>query len=162
MRISVVVAIDPGVRKGGIAIYVNGVLVHACTVHGKTPQDWVDQTIAEVLRLQVDGPWSITWVIEKMVHRDQADQKFEDLERVEASVYRLVDVIRSRSPLRGKVVRLKPEKWKRQVPKPICHKRTRDILHAEEKATIQDQGHDALDAVGMGLVYVGRAKPGIV
>ena len=62
-----------------------------------------------------------------------------------------------------------PESWKGQIPKPkrrgrpyIVWERCKRILTPEEVERVQDPtSWDCVDAVGLGLVVVGRAKRGL-
>ena len=159
----VVVAVDPGVRKGGLAIYIDGLLVRAETIQASTPSAWAVKnvdSVAKVLRGIEDA--NVEWVVEKMVKRAGKDAKFRDLERVERAVEALRDLVRKTSSVRGRFTRLKPESWKAMTPKPVCHARAKRLLSDTECLSIVDNGHDALDAIGIGLFYTGRAKRGMV
>ena len=70
--------------------------------------------------------------------------------------------------------RLAPAAWKGQVPKAVTRARTRAILGTGELAAVvaasgkspgwwaSEDSHDAWDALGILLVYLGRAKRGVV
>jgi hypothetical protein len=161
--VQVAVAVDPGVVKGGLAIYIDGLLVRAETVRAPTPRAWAAKlvdSVASVLR-GLEGA-DVEWVVERMVKRRGKAVKHSDLDRVERSVEALKDMIRQSPSVRGRIVRVKPEAWKAQIPKPICHARSQKILSHTERLSILDTGHDALDAVGIGLFHIGRAKRGMV
>lgn len=53
---------------------------------------------------------------------------------------------------------VQPRTWKRQVPKPIHHIRIRKALTDAERALVEGQRGDVLDAVGLGLWKLGRMK----
>jgi hypothetical protein len=59
-----------------------------------------------------------------------------------------------------------PQDWKRQVPKDLCAKRAMKALHGYELESVERHvpeslQHNMWDAVGIGLVCVGRLRPGL-
>jgi hypothetical protein len=57
-----------------------------------------------------------------------------------------------------KVELVQPRTWKHQVPKAIHNARTIAALIGDEKALVDGQRHDTIDAVGLGLWKLGRMK----
>jgi hypothetical protein len=55
-----------------------------------------------------------------------------------------------------------PKEWKGQTPKAVCHQRVKNALSAEEQKRIKGTAyllHNVLDAVGIGLFALGRFSP---
>lgn len=158
-----VISVDPGVRKGGCCVSIDGVVVRAGTVVGYSPQDWAESVLLFAYDALASRPVDqVEWVVERMVLRDSQDVKYKDLKAVEDSVDRLTDGIRRSSRLRGRVHRITPETWKRQVPKEICQRRIQRELKPGERAALRDEGHDQYDATGINLFHTGRLKAGMV
>ena len=65
-----------------------------------------------------------------------------------------------------RLVFVRPDQWKGQVPKTVTQHRVRDALNARERAVLQGvldrvprgQWHDIYDAVGIGLHHQGRYR----
>jgi len=61
-----------------------------------------------------------------------------------------------------------PYEWKRQVPDSILYARIDRVLRPEERAVAEaaecakSYRHNMLDAIGIGLVFLGRSLPGFV
>ena len=142
---------DPGVKKGGLAVFCEGVLVYASTLRASTPAG-----LARLVQDRIEKYGADVLVVEKMQKYAYARSKHKDLDRVED----MVDILKSRVSVR--VLRISPFAWKRQVPKKVCEIRVRAILSKGELASMSDTGHDAFDAVGIGLVHIGRAGKGLV
>lgn len=159
----VVISVDPGVRKGGCSVSLDGTILRSRTIVGTSPQDWAESVLLFAYDVLAGRNFDqVEWVIERMVFRDSKDAKYDDLRRVEDSVDRLKDGIRRSSRLRGPVKRVKPEEWKAMVPKPVCRERIRRALSAEELKALRDDGHDQYDATGINLFHTGRLKRGMV
>jgi hypothetical protein len=146
-----VVAIDPGRVKAAAAVFEDGVLVWAGTVRCRTPA-------ATARRLFEKGPADV-WVIEKMRYYSNKRSKHDSLDSVEATVDMVVAKVRE---AKGTVKRVYPSDWKRQTPKKVCEGRCKTVLSDTELAAMADTGHDTWDAIGIGLVHIGRARPGMV
>lgn len=64
----------------------------------------------------------------------------------------------------SKIVLVQPREWKGQQPKDVCHSRLLGILRPEEIQILNNgiqyyrksEQHNILDAVGLGLWYLGR------
>lgn len=144
------VAIDPGKRICGLAVFVDGVLVSAGEPR---PVDVVRTAMAVLLINDVDTE---DWVAETPQNYPGERAKEEDLEtlrRVLANIEISAGV---------KLKRHKPRAWKGQVPKEIHHERIRAALTESERALVDalPRTRDALDAVGLGLFVLGRTKAG--
>jgi hypothetical protein len=133
------VCIDPGVHKGGIAVWrVDGRHAHAMQF------EQVDTQLAErCLAVMADLPGPIRLWIEAM--RDYPDKaaRAQSLARVRETVAQ----IRA-----GRLVRwVRPYVWKGHVPKHIHHPRLLAQLTPLEIGVLGRGGPDVMDAVGIGL-----------
>ena len=54
----------------------------------------------------------------------------------------------------GELVLVTPQEWKGQMPKDVCHRRILQALGEDE--VIGTKNHNVMDAVGIGLWYLGR------
>lgn len=52
---------------------------------------------------------------------------------------------------------VEPSKWKGQLPKDVCHRRIRGILH-QNGDVVDHASQHAMDAIGLGLWALGRFK----
>jgi len=142
-------AVDLGKRKLGLAYFVGAELEAAWTLHGDgSPGDMADVT----LRCAADK--SATWVCEKPLVYKNFTKAAEDIKS-------LLDV---HVALRRRGVRFTqeflPVQWKGNVPKPIHHDRLREALSSNEQKVFDTLGHDARDAVGIGLYALKRTRRG--
>lgn len=153
----VVLAVDPGVKKAGWALFVNGVLRAGGTAIGRdafsTSSEIVD--VIEALHVLPDRV-----VIEKMRKYTGRGETHKDLDRVEVMAKALGKA--ARTMWNAPTKRVYPSDWKGNVPKDVCQRRVERTLTHNELDSMHDFGHDAMDAVGVGLVAVGRLKRGLV
>lgn len=151
---AVLLAVDPGVKKAGYAVFEDGVLVEAGTVtatHATATADSIFQRTKNFGVSQV--------VIEKMRKYNQRSATHHDLDRVEAMARSLTACFRNR---KVPVTRVYPAEWKGQATKTVTRRRTEKALSWGEIAAMLDNGHDTWDAVGIGLVATKRLKRGLV
>jgi hypothetical protein len=152
------VSVDLGKRKAGIAVWDDGILVHAQTIHVASQGEWepvmMSTAILAGIRKVVDtAHFTITmeWPIVYGNALANADN-VNDLQEVG----RLLGV---GIPTK----RVSPFQWKGNVPKEITRARTRAVLSEAEVAQLPaETEHDAWDAVGIGLFAEGRTRRGIV
>lgn len=133
------IAIDPGVQKCGFAFYQNTKLVKA----GYEPDSAI--WAADVLIIEMPR-----------IYPGSGQQKgdLNDLLDLAAVVGRLESTYSVNSRLR-----VFPAQWKGQVPKKIMNARVLSKLSIEERLVIPEIGvkvHNVIDAVGIGLWYLGR------
>ena len=154
MTRKVYVELDPGVRKVGLAVFdaATGLLLGAWTVNTRSTA----ATVTRVIELAEGFGEVVYCKTEDMQKYPTKRSKHKDLDRVSAAT----DLLEERSG--WKVVRQAPSRWKRQVPKDVCRKRILGILSKSEQRTLVGKGADMFDAIGIGLVDVGRATPGMV
>jgi hypothetical protein len=58
--------------------------------------------------------------------------------------------------------RYAPSQWKGNAPKPVIERRLREKFPAEFAAGLVPDNHDAVDALGIGAVYLGLVRRGCV
>lgn len=149
-------AIDPGVRKLGAAVFSPDGELLAC----RTIESGSVFGLVRELRALVEAVvprWGVLdTVVERMVKYKSAPAMHADLDRVEATTKAIADLWPWRRPKR-----VTPEKWKAQVPKPVFRRRILGTLSLEEATLLPpEEEHDPWDAVGIGLVTLGRLKRG--
>jgi hypothetical protein len=161
--LSTVLAIDPGLRGCGLAVYVSGRLVEARYVKSseksaRGAEAWcaMAQAVGDVAPPQVD-----TLVVEcPQVYRGPL-QKGDPSDLIELAG---VDgAIVGKFILRAQdFVSYLPRDWKGQVPKDIHHARVEAALSKEEKACMSlpaaSLAHNVWDAVALGLFHVKKVK----
>lgn len=155
------VSIDPGSQGCGVAIWGDDVLVHASYMPGGP--DVVVETITRRL--------------EEMKAKDAVSRAFCEFpqtyggraQRGDANdLIQLAYNIGKLEMLLGvPVIYFLPPEWKRQVPKEICRDRAFRKLTAHEVTRIRvpgDKKHalDMWDGIGIGLVALKRALPGLI
>lgn len=134
------VAFDPGVKYFAWAVFRGGAL-DAAGLSNKSPRDWVWPGISFAI---VECPES------------QFSQ--ETRERDIYALARAAGEIGIQFPERLYVA---PSRWKGQIPKEIHHPRIVSQLDEFERKTLPTKKTElkhVLDAVGIGLWYLGRGK----
>lgn len=170
-----ILSVDPGLRKCGCALFVDGRLFAAGLVLGELEASMDHaRTRGVVLRTmaeEVHG-WALAkaygvpiqhLAIEMPMVRDRRSQRAEkagtdpkDIVHLAAIVGAIVAAVPAPSTV------WLPEEWKGQVPKPIHTARTLAKLTPEELARVpkrpraHDIDHNILDGIGIGLHYLGR------
>ncbi len=157
-------AVDPGIRGCGCALFEQGTLSVATYVknpvtEGKGPA--AREGMAYVVRQWAWGFGAPVrpFVFEKMVsYADRSKQSGDqnDLLTLCAVTDRLAGLL----DLTGTEYTV--SEWKGQMDKETCHRRIYKILSPEEILAIASVGakdHNTLDAVGIGLHHLGRFKP---
>lgn len=155
---STIVAIDPGIRASGVAVFHRGSLVAAKWVKGHE-SDVVSWTQRQVLGIpQAFVGRVCSFVEEPIVVRGRAFRgKTESLLQLSQTVGMLramfegVGVDVGRVPVRD---------WKRNVPTEALHERLERKLDEHEKSVIQwpakSAAHNVVDAISIGLWALGR------
>jgi len=133
------ISIDPGATCG-MARWCAGLLVYARSLPIATLVDMRLET--DTLAIEVPTQW--------------ARSSSSSILLLSERVGRIISAVRA-----GDVVRLYPSQWKGSTPKAICRDRIRRVLSEAEVARITGT-HDAWDAVGIGLVALGRCGRGLV
>lgn len=134
-----ILSIDPGATCG-MAAWDGRELVSALSLPIATLVDM--RLEADVLVIEVPTLW--------------ARSSSSSILLLSERVGRIISAVRA-----GDVVRFFPSQWKGSTPKAICRERIKRVLSEAEVARITGT-HDAWDAVGIGLVALGRCGRGLV
>lgn len=149
-------AVDPGVRRCGLAVFRDSELI--CASEPEHPTD-VARVVVAAVDCAINEFGSVYWVAE-------TPQDYPGKRRREGTLEQLREVIRAVGMLRtdiGPAVATRtPRKWKGNVPKEVHHKRILALLTPKERAIVEalPRDRDALDAVGLGLYELGRCGRG--
>jgi hypothetical protein len=166
--VSTILALDPGIRGCGVALFDGAVLAACAWVKNPVKKDdgpeavftmaraveeWVaHQTTREGVQLVFEHPRIYT------VAKSVGDNN--DLMPLVAVDY----AVAARFPFGP--VRVYPHEWKGQMPKEVCAARVRSRLDVEELKILDtaltkagSKGHNISDAVGIGLFHVRRFAP---
>lgn len=157
---SVLFTLDPGAKKMGLALFFNGELQTAHTLD----TDNEHEAAAAALRFMANTAEKYKalhgadalFVCERMHKRPGRSKYDADLDRVERT--RLA--IRNGLPGRKWTKTYNPTQWKGNTPKHIHHRRCRQVLLSKELVIWDRSGHDARDAIGIGLFHLNRIKRG--
>lgn len=152
------IAIDPGTRAVGWAIFLPDGSMHRCGLaHVKgTNRVLADDAIELADQIGVHLP---RVVLEEMVMRPEDPRsQADDLLRVQL----VGGIVAAR--VGQKIVTVRPMRWKGCVPKRIHHRRIGDVMTRAEKDLLtaacrtvhRDLQHNVIDAIGIGLWDVGR------
>ncbi len=140
-----IIAVDPGVHKCGIAHFNSG----SDRLVGAFYSSWEDLNpglINTVDRLVIEMP---------RVYPGMPGIDLNDLLNLAAMVGRFEAIFPSH-------IRVFPSQWKGQVPKAVMNNRVLNKLSIAERVVvdsadvIRSKRHNMLDAVGIGLYHLGR------
>ena len=150
------VALDPAKRRCGVAVFCEGRLLIAGTLHTKRAAD-LPGVIFERVRSWTGRPLAVpVWVVEAPVVYARARAREKDLQGLVA----LIDRIEARV---GYVTHITPPSiWKGNVSKRATKHRVRKRLEPSELDGMLDDSEDTFDAIGIGLWYVRRVNRGLV
>lgn len=152
------VSIDLGKRKVGIAVFDDlGTLCAAQTVHTqRDTKEWdpwitadavLDTVTEHIVLAGLTTPFD--WVCEWPELREKDRNNHHNITALQqVGIY-----IERSQPWRE---RYRPSEWKRQVAKELHHRRLKECLSEMELDIWTSLGHDARDAVGIGLFAMGR------
>ena len=161
-----IVAVDPGKREAGVALFDDGELAAAWLSRGDGWFETARAVYDDVFR-RIPGAHLIrTVVIERpQVYRQrQLKGDPNDLVDVALCAGAVAAEICSRPPPAPEIVTYLPGTWKKQVPKRIKNKRDVAKLSDEENARVEwprsaeNKTHVA-DAIGLGLFHIKRRTP---
>lgn len=161
----VVTAIDPGLRKLGIAVFADGLLLHSALIKAPGTDLGVTawQRIADKART-----WRLDHSPPGYFPRDEAlvseypqsyvagQQKGDQNDLIELTgvvgylLGAIVDVGEKQTYL--------PRAWKGTMDKEAMQERILSRLSPEERVNAVEQS-DVIDAIGVGLFYLGRLQP---
>ena len=142
------VAVDPGVKLAGVAIFDDTQLMAAYLVRGEHVFDTV-----QLVRTSLLGKWrsNIELAIEKPQVYVQSKQKGDPNDLIDLAI--MVGALAYQFPSKTLYY---PRQWKGQVPKDIMVARVKTKLSADEMKRVglpraQSLHHNIWDAVGIGL-----------
>lgn len=145
----ITLAIDPGVKHLGVAVFDGGALVCAGLI--KTEDK---KALSEIL-FTYGYPDSVVVELPQVYQRSKSKGDPNDLIAVAVVVGALQERLR-------RVELVKPRTWKGTVKKEVMLKRIVSKLTAEETALLPKLSkslvHNVIDAIGIGLFAVGRLK----
>lgn len=152
-------AIDPGVRGCGVALFRGGVLEQAVYLEGHTNAQragaWLAMVAAVVEFVGMRAVYQLATELPQVYVTQRAKGDPNDLIQLAAVVGGLSQAFRQ---VEQKVYL--PAEWKGQVPKEIVHTRALGRLAPEEQGRISCRKktmlHNVLDAVSIGLKFLGR------
>lgn len=162
---SLLVSCDPGLRACGVAVFQDGVLVHAALVKNpvkkaRGPEAWWG--MADAVRTHIWESDSFRLVPRTYVLEVPQVYRFGKSRTDPDDLIQLAGV----GGAVGAVLRPKeaygyyPRQWKGQVPKEVMVARIEGRLTPEEVKAIQPVAaslrHNVLDGVGLGLHHLGR------
>lgn len=160
----ILVAVDSGARKAGAAVYTwvqdprRSVLLGCTTVSTRYDDDLPALVYTEALNyVPLLLTTRIYWAVERPQKYKRASKYHKDLDRL------LKFITRFPAPWDGQFL---PQEWKGNVgstlrsTKAIHHRRALRALRPLELALTEGKGHDALDAVCLGLYVLGRTGRG--
>jgi len=151
------VAVDLGKRKVGVAAFDQDArLARARTIYSQVTESdhlWDAQTTANVILDYIVDDEIPDWVCEypQLRHNDRANHH-------NITALQLVGDVLGREIPRGWAERYKPSEWKRSVAKKLHHSRVEKALEDDERAIWNLCGHDARDAIAIGLFALGRTN----
>lgn len=162
---STTVAIDPGLRELGVAVFSGRELVRAFLVKNperqlRGPAAW--QAMAEATVAHLDLRPDVAVVEIPQVYRESRAPSVDPDDLIQLVGVEAM-IIGRLQPLRS--VGYRPREWKGQVRKDAHNKQTLALLSAPERMAIQECApsylHNVLDAVGLGLFQLKRAGPNL-
>lgn len=154
-----IVAVDPGLRGCGVAIFERTELAAAAyvrnPVEGSGPAAWLGVAVAVREWLSGRTPLSAALVLEKPQVYRAGQSKGDPGDLIElAGVDGAIAGIRSWSSATAYL----PRVWKGQVPKEIHHARINGLLVPDERARIEpcpkSLMHNVFDAIGIGMFHL--------
>lgn len=161
----IVTAIDPGIRKLGIAVFADGLLYASALIKAPGTDIGVPawQRIVDKVRdwrLDHTPPWYFSkeeaLVSEYPQSYTATHQKGDQNDLIELTgvvgylMGSIVDVGEKQTYL--------PRTWKGTMDKEAMQERILSRLSAEERKNAVEQS-DVIDAIGVGLFYLGRLQP---
>lgn len=164
-----IIAIDPGFRDCGVAVFRDGTLVRCDHVKSKATG------LVEAIQFSQTADAVMEFVSDVVEdgHFDLAieyPQQYANSPAPRESVQKLVGVIGALAArvqatscgLSVRVTTYKPREWKGQVPKEIMFDRILSRLNEDENETLPALSKTRLshvyDAIGIGLHHLGRLK----
>jgi hypothetical protein len=154
-----VIAVDPGLRHSGVAIFEGGLLVRAMLAKNPVKKGADATALAAMADTIMNTTGGLGFVqpevvvVERMQAYDVTHQKGDQNDLISLAILA--------GMLRPDYLYL-PREWKGQLPKAAMGERILSRLSLEERNRIVDAGaltHNVIDAVGIGLHHLGRLAP---
>ena len=164
---SIILAVDPGIRGVGAALFVNSWLEEADYIfnsseRGNGPLECA--TMAKAVKRVCDG-WGVTGVDRLVLEwpqvYDDAHSKGDKNDLLPlAGIDAALVMAFMTNPL-FEVTYYIPKAWKGTAPKAVMGQRILSRLTPTELALIPSGhlAHNVIDAVGIGLYYLGKLEP---
>lgn len=159
------IAIDPGKHGCGLAMFIDGLLVHAEYVSGlggqRHPLLEPVAGVVKILESARDAGEIETVVIERPKIYDATHQKGDQRDIADLLIV-AGGLACAASLVSRSVLFVEPSQWKGQTSTEIIEHRLQKHLSTEEHEKIEwprarkTLGHNVVDAVGIGLWHVGR------
>lgn len=153
----IVVGVDAGLRKLGLAVFHAGelMLCETLRVGGRARGVSAWLLAADAVSAALDGVVPDVLVIERM----QLDKRTRggvvgDVIELSGVVGAIVATVPS-----AELYSYTPSQWKGSRPKDVEHRYLRRLLRPAELAIVEGAGHDALDAVGIAAHYLRSTIP---
>ena len=149
-----IISLDPGVKKAGVAVFHDKKLTEAWLAHGKNWQD-----TAQNVKSHFIACYSAELVMEKPQVYVQSKLKGDPDDLIGLAL--MAGCVAGMLSAGVKSVYLYfPRQWKGQVPKNIMTARTKEKLSDEERSRVDLPAkylqHNVWDAVGIGLYHLKR------
>ena len=159
---SCLLAVDPGIRGSGIAVFNHGTLVHASYVrstraHGDGPAEVLAMAQAIMTRC-TNHFLAVTEIVVEWPQVYRAGKLKGDPN----DLLPLAAVAGALAAIKSGAIssRYRPNEWKGQLPKDVANARVLARLTAFEHPTIESTPkphlHNVIDAIGIGLHHLGR------
>lgn len=150
------VTVDPGKRRCGVALWVDGVLAWAGLVEARQRRGaWTAAATARAVynAVRARGEGGAVWVVEDQQNYPGQGARTRDLDSLRA----VVQALRMQA---GSLSVVRPSEWKGSVPKKVHHVRIAALLSGVELSRLTATDADTLDAVALGLWALGRTGRG--
>lgn len=161
-----IVGIDPGTRDVAVAFCDQRGILVSCHLLRSNHRTLADRTLHIASQFLDMAPQEyLTGIVEKPMIYPQGTRHRDKSKRVDPNdIVDLSSVAGAMLVLCDKSSYVKPQEWKGQMPKDVCHKRIKKILSKEETETLNyylslvpsSLRHNVLDSVGIALHGVKR------
>lgn len=164
---STLLALDPGIRGCGVALFTDGRLTGAAYV--VNPVKKGDEPEAVIAMATEVVKWSgypmsaqvqLVFECPRIYTASKSKGDNNDLLPLVGVGYAVA------ATFWNNPTRVYPHEWKGQMPKDVCHARVLARLDAAERRVLDaaltkagSKGHNTLDGVGIGLFALGRFAP---
>lgn len=159
-----ILAIDPSIVSSGVAVFRDGVLVHAAraVMRGGTERDPAERERDMGRRIIVAAFGSAPPPVVTLVsERPQVYQRERGKSKADPNLMLfMVGVTQSiATDLACDVKTYNPAEWKGQRTKEAVEHLVRACLRDTELRCLEGANHDTVEAAGIGLFFLGRFRP---